>query len=278
MTFSQPSTSQWQRLLKNAGTWAGSFTQISPKGQILSDVRTEVELTPSADDSAMHQEVRRYPTDDEPKIQTLDYRSLNRATRFFEDGAFSQGSMQWGPFSSFGAELGLIAGRRRLRLVQLFKQNKLKPITLIREGLKGVESAERPPLMLTDLIGTWEGKSVTQFADLQPEQTSNCRLIVEQTESDRIRQTIQIPSMPTISSEGRVEGDRILFQGGAQSIQVLLLPDGASSTCPTTITPRAPLFLEVGWLLDSYTRQRLVRSYDKSGAWVSLTLVTEQKV
>ncbi|MGD1897244.1 MAG: hypothetical protein ACFB16_09880, partial [Phormidesmis sp.] len=36
-------------------------------------------------------------------------------------------------------------------------------------------------------------------------------------------------------------------------------------------------FLEVGWLIDRHTRQRLIRRYDAEGAWVSLTLVTEQK-
>ncbi len=279
MTASTSPSSQWQRLLQNVGTWEGSFTQVSPTGQILSDVRTEVELAPSADGKAMHQEVRRYPANGTPQVQKLDYRSLNRTTLFFEDGAFSQGSMQWGPFSSFGAELGLIAGNRRLRLVQLFEKGDLKPITLIREGLKGVESAQRPPLKLSDLIGTWQGEAVTQYADLQPEMHSTTQLTVEQADSGQIRQTINLGAkVPPISSSGRTDGNRILFQGGSQPVQVLLLPNGASSTCPTAITPRQPIFLEVGWLTDDNTRQRLIRSYDAAGAWVSLTLVTEQKV
>ena len=278
MTSSQPSSSQWQRLLKNTGTWAGSFTQISPQGQILSNVHTEVELTPSESGKAMHQEVRRYPEGGNPQIQTLDYQSLNRATLFFEDGAFSQGSMQWGPFSSFGAELGLISENRRLRLVQLFEKNALKPITLIREGLKGAESSVRPPLKLSDLLGTWKGEAITQYADLRPETSSITQLTVEQTSNGQIHQTIHLGAgIPAISSTGRVDGHRILFLEGSQPVQVLLLPDGASSTCPTVITPRQPIFLEAGWLLSSHTRQRLIRSYDTAGAWVSLTLVTEQK-
>lgn len=279
MTSLQSPSSQWQRLLKNVGTWAGSFTQISPQGNILSDVRTEVELTASEDGKAMHQEVRRYPENGIPQIQTLDYRSLNRATLFFEDGAFSQGSMQWGPFSSFGAELGLIADDRRLRLVQLFEKNELKPITLIREGLQGRDSAERPHLQLSDLLGTWQGMATTQYADLRPETSSVTQLVVEQISSSQIRQTISLgEGIPPISSTGSVNGNRILFQDGSQPVQVLLLPDGASSTCPITITPRQPIFLEVGWLIDACTKQRLIRSYDATGAWVSLTLVTEYKV
>ncbi len=279
-----PTSSQWQRLLKNVGTWQGSFTQLSAQGQILSDVRTEVELTPGDEGQSMHQEVRRYPAEGPAQIQKLDYRSLNRATLFFENGAFSQGSMQWGPFSSFGAELGLISGQRRLRLVQLFEQNQLKAITLIRERLKGTAEAQeaeleaRSPFQLGDLIGTWQGEAVTQYADLRPETHSNTQLTVEQTSSQQIRQTIISGSnLSPISSVGEIDGLRLLFKGGAQPVQVLLLPDGASSTCPVQVTPRQPIFLEVGWLLTSSTRQRLIRQYDHTGAWVSLTLVTEQK-
>jgi hypothetical protein len=36
--------------------------------------------------------------------------------------------------------------------------------------------------------------------------------------------------------------------------------------------------LEVGWLILPNQRQRLVRSYNDKGEWVSLTLVTEQRV
>ncbi|MEL7071153.1 MAG: DUF3598 family protein [Cyanobacteria bacterium J06581_3] len=274
-----PPTSQWQRLLQNTGTWCGSFTQISPTGEILSDVRTEVELTPGEDGKAMHQEVRRYPTSGSPQIQVLDYRSLNRATLFFEGGAFSQGSMQWGPFSEFGAELGLIVGDRRLRLVQLFAKNELKPMTLIREGLQGTGAPERPKLSVKDLIGTWQGKAVTQYADLRPEAHSTTQLTIEQLSPAQIRQTLKPgANIPLICSTGNIEGDRILFECSAQPVQVLLLPDGASSTCPVHITPRQPIFLEVGWLLDSQTRQRLIRSYDAAGAWESLTLVKEQKL
>lgn len=273
-----PISSQWQRLLKNVGTWQGSFTQLSAQGQILSDVRTEVELTPSDDRLAIHQEVRRYPTEGPAQVQILDYCSLNRATLFFENGAFSQGSMQWGPFSSFGAELGLISGDRRLRLVQLFEKNELKSISLIRERLEGTQTEARSPLKLSDLLGTWQGKAVTQYADLRPERYSTSQLTVEQIGAHQIRQTISPGSdRPPISSTASVEGQRLIFREGTQPIQVLLLPDGASSTCPIQITPRRPIFLEAGWLLNSNTRQRLIRQYDSTGAWVSLTLVTEQK-
>lgn len=273
-------STQWRRLLKNVGTWQGSFTQLSPRGEVLSDTPTEVELSPYDEDKAMRQEVRRYPANTPAQIQKLDYRTLNRATRFVETGAFSQGSIQWGPFSTFGAELGLIAGDRRLRLVQLFDQsNALKSITLIREQRKGLELPERPPLNVSDLLGHWEGEAVTEYADLRPAQHNSTQLTVALVGDRTIGQTITFsPTAAPITSTGIIEGQKISFSNGVQPVQVLLLPDGASSTCPSQITPRQPLFLEVGWLLDSQTRQRLIRSYDAAGAWVSLTLVTESKV
>lgn len=275
---SEPLT-QWQRLLKNVGTWQGSFTQLSPEGEIVSDTPTEVELAPYDDDKAMRQAVRRYPTNAPAQVQKLDYRTLNRATRFFETGAFSQGSIQWGPYSTFGAELGLIECDRRLRLVQLFDEtNALKSITLIREQRQGAQTSERPPLQVSDLLGTWQGEAVTEYADLQPAQHSQTHLTVEKVGENAIRQTITFGSTAApITSTGSIEGQKIKFTDSAQPVQVLLLPDGASSTCPSKITPRQPLFLEVGWLLNANTRQRLIRSYDTAGAWVSLTLVRETK-
>lgn len=278
--MSEP-TSQWQRLLKNRGIWQGSFTQLSPDGQQISDTPTEVALLPYDSDRAMRQEIRRYPQANyqgQPSETVLDYRSLSRSTLFFEAGAFSQGSIQWGPLSTFGAELGLIADKRRLRLVQLFDQSgELSQITLIREKLKGSNAPARPALKMTDLLGTWQGESVTQYADLRPEQTQSTKLKIEQ-ESDRtIRQTITLEGQRFISTTGRLMGNRLSFSQGSQLMQVLLMPDGASSTCPRCITPRQPLILEAGWLLDANTRQRLIRMYDATGAWVSLTLVTERK-
>ena len=81
-----------------------------------------------------------------------------------------------------------------------------------------------------------------------------------------------------ISSTGRIDGSRLYFEGGSQTNQVLLLPDGASSTCPQLLKVRQGFFLEVGWLLQPDLRQRLIRRYDDKGAWSSLTLVTEHRV
>lgn len=278
----QPETSQWQRLLKNVGIWQGSFTQLSASGQVLSDEPTEVALIPTDDNQAMHQEVRFYDSFDytgDPKVQAYDYRSLNRAILFFADGAFSQGSTQWGPFSEFGAELGLIHQDRRLRLVPLFDTSgEFKQLTLIREQRQGSHAAERAPLQVSDLIGTWQGEAVTQYADLRPKSVQATQLTIEQVSDQSLQQTIQLEYAPPISSIGTIAGDTISFSSGPQPTQVLCLPEGASATFPTRIVPRQPLFLEAGWLLTANTRQRIIRSYEASGAWVGLTLVTEHKI
>jgi hypothetical protein len=273
-----PQTSQWQRLLKNVGTWQGSFTQLSGQGHILSDIPTTVALIPQNGELAMRQEIHRYPPGEAPRTKVLEYSSLSRATLFFEDGAFSQGSTQWGPFSEFGAELGFIAGERRLRLVELFdKSSEFKQLTLIREQLKGSIEPERPPLNINNLLGTWQGEATTQYADLRSEQRQASQLVIEWVSESTIRQTITLPSLPPISSIGTISGQIISFTEGSQPVQVMLLPDGASATFPPKITPRQPLFLEAGWLLNANTRQRMIRQYDATGAWLSLTLVTERK-
>lgn len=287
LSSAQPST-QWQGLLKNVGTWQGSFTQLVPKEQdlsqglqIMSDLPTEVALIPQDNGSAMRQEIRRFPPEKPAQTQVLEYRSLSRSTLFFENGAFSQGSTQWGPFSEFGAELGLIDGDRRSRLVQLFKASEFKQITLIREQRQGASTIEKPPLTVEDLIGTWQGEAVTQYADLRPEQSQATQLKIEKVSDQSIRQTLTIPGIPPITStgliEGQTEGQTIFFKEGLQPVQVILLPDGASATLPPRIASRQPFFLEAGWLINARTRQRLIRRYDAAGAWVSLTLVIEQK-
>ena len=282
ISFMSEPTSQWQRLLKNRGVWQGSFTQVSPDGLLLADTPTEVALLPYDGDRAMRQEIRRYPQPNhqgQPSETVLDYRSLNRSTLFFEEGAFSQGSPQWGPFSEFGAELGLIAGEQRLRVVELFeKSGELKQITLIREKLKGAEALTRPALEMSALLGTWQGEAVTQHADLRPEQAQSTLLKLEQETDSTFRQTLSLDGEQVISTTGRLVGKRLSFTQGSQLMQVLLLPDGSSATCPRCITPRKPLILEAGWLIDEHTRQRMIRSYDATGAWVNLTLVTEKKV
>ena len=272
-------STQWARLLKNQGTWVGSFTQLSPTGEILQDTPSEVVLTPLNGGNTMRQEIRKRPPGQPPSETVLEYSSLGRGVLFCETGAFSQGSIQRSPVSEFGAELGLIHNHERLRLAQIFpKQPTLGSLTLIREHLAGTEPAPRPALTLEQLLGTWVGQATTVYPDLQPQQSLASRLEMGLSPTGAVTQTLSFGPGPALSSQGQRLGSTLRFDQGRQPVTVLLLPDGASATFPTEIQPGQPLFLEVGWLIAPTLRQRLIRTYDDRGTWVSLTLVIEEKV
>jgi len=84
-------------------------------------------------------------------------------------------------------------------------------------------------------------------------------------------------SQRQISSAARIEGSLLYFEGGLQINKMMLLPDGASSTCPQQVRGGQAFFLEVGWLLQPDLRQRLIRRYNDKGEWSTLTLVTEHR-
>jgi hypothetical protein len=283
--------SQWHCLLKNLGVWQGSFARFSPTGEWREETPTIVSLEGLNDDQTVRQTIQRYapmveagspwqaavPIDE----KVLEYSSLGRGVLFFEDGAFSQGSMQFAPFSEFGAELGLIAGDRRLRLVQLFdRESQLAQLTLIREQCAGSDAAERAPLTLEALLGEWHGEAITLYPDWRSPTTYSTHLQISRSGDNQVAQSLTFGDSAgsTIRSTANVAGSRLQFNQGALPVQVLLLPDGASATSPLHIQTQQPFFLEVGWLLQPHQRQRLIRSYDSKGSWVSLTLVNEQKV
>lgn len=271
-------SSQWARLLKNQGTWVGSFTQVSPSGDIQQDTPSEVVLTPLNGDNTMRQTIRKHPADQPPSETVLEYSSLGRGVLFSETGAFSQGSIQRSPVSEFGAELGLIYGAERLRIALVFpKQPSLGSLTLIREHLAATNPPPRPQVSVDQLLGTWVGEAETIFPDLQPPQQMATRLDIQQQESGRVSQTLNFGQSPAIQSQGQVVGSTLRFAQGSQPVTVLLLPGGASVSFPTEIQPGQPFFLEAGWLIAPTRRQRLIRTYSAQGTWASLTLVVEQR-
>lgn len=280
--------SQWECLLQNLGEWQGSFTGFSPQGELSEDTPTVVSLEGLNHHQTIRQIIRRCPPNQPVEEKVLEYSSLGRGVLFFDNGAFSQGSLQFSPFSTFGAELGLINRDRRLRLVQLFdKTAQLERITLIRERLAEATTPERPPLTVADLVGEWQGEAVTIYPDRRSPATyasklhiqldSDCQLTQQLTISPVDRGNIDAATF-SMSSTAKIQGSNLYFDSGAQPYQVLLLPDGASSTSPQQIARRQAFFLEVGWLLQPHLRQRLIRRYNEQGEWLNLTLVTENKV
>jgi len=274
--------SQWDCLLQNIGEWQGSFTRFSPRGEQLEDTPTVVSFETLNDHKTMRQTIRRLPPNQPVDEKVLEYSSLGRNILFLENGAFSLGSIQWGPFSEFGAELGLIEGNRRLRLVQMFdRTSQFERLTLIRERLAGTDTPERPPLTVEQLLGEWHGEAVTVYPDFRTSDTYPTVLKIHQENSDRLIQQLTFGaanSVRTIASTAKIDGSILSFDQSASPTQVLLLPDGASSNCPLQIKPGHFFILEVGWLLQPNKRQRLVRTYNDKGEWINLTLVSEEKV
>ena len=274
--------SQWDCLLQNIGEWQGSFTRFSPRGEQLEDTPTVVSFETLNDHKTMRQTIRRLPPNQPVDEKVLEYSSLGRNILFLENGAFSLGSIQWGPFSEFGAELGLIEGNRRLRLVQMFdRTSQFERLTLIRERLAGTDTPERPPLTVEQLLGEWHGEAVTVYPDFRTSDTYPTVLKIHQENSERLVQQLTFGaanSVRTIASTAKIDGSILSFDQSASPTQVLLLPDGASSNCPLQIKPGHFFILEVGWLLQPNKRQRLVRTYNDKGEWINLTLVSEEKV
>ncbi|HLP89391.1 MAG TPA: DUF3598 family protein [Nostocaceae cyanobacterium] len=265
--------SQWEYLLKNLGEWQGSFTRYSPQGKLLEDIKSIVTLQGLNNNQTIRQTIRQGASE-----QILEYSTLARSVLFFDNGAFSQGSIQLGPFAEFGAELGLIYENRRVRIVQLFNKNgDLDHITLIREHLAGTPAIENPPLQINDLLGEWQGEAKTIYFDLRSPSQISSNLKLEIDHHGRLSQTTTFGNT-TITSTATIQDQIILFdQNPQKQIQVLLLPNGASVTSPLKAQLNQPLFLEAAWLIDPNLRQRIIRTYDNKGAWVSLTLVTEHK-
>ncbi len=266
--------SQWECLLQNVGVWEGSFTRFSPQGELLSDIPSVVSLEGLNNNQTIRQIIRL--REDE---KVLEYSSLGRSVLFFENGEFSQGSIQLAPFAEFGAEFGFIQENRRLRLVQLFDKNgNLDKLTLIREHLAGTEPPQRPPLTVDDLLGEWRGEAVTIYPDWRSPDTFSSTLQLQLDDAGRLIQRLTFGER-TISSTATIKGSIIHFdQDPQKQVQVLLLPNGASANSPLKVQLRQTFILEVGWLVEPNLRQRMIRSYSDKGEWVSLTLVTERRV
>ena len=142
-------------------------------------------------------------------------------------------------------------------------------------------------MQINDLLGEWQGQAVTIYRDLRSPDIYSTTLKIQLDDTGRLIQTTSFGDvlrqaasrLRTITSTASIKGSIVLFdQDPQKQIQVLLLPDGASATSPLKVQLRQPLFLEAGWLIQSNLRQRMIRSYNEKGEWVSLTLVTEEKV
>ncbi len=284
--------SQWDNFLQNLGEWHGSFTHISPQGEMVKDTPSVLILEQLEDNKTVRLTLRRFPPSPDsttkPPVDELvrEYQSFGRDLLFFDNGAFSQGPLQLSPTSPSGAELGFIQDNRRLRVVELCNpEGNLQQFTLIREHRAGSDKAERPLLTVEMLLGTWQGEATTLYPDLRSRSvplgvspdTFKTQMQLKIDNSGRLQQQLSFGNQ-TISSSAKIEDSILYFDESSQPINVYLLPDGASATVPQKVQIRTPVFFEAGWLLSPTQRQRLIRRYSDKGEFESLTFVQEQKI
>jgi Domain of unknown function (DUF3598) len=209
-------TSQWQGLLQNLGTWQGSFTQLSPEGVQIEDTSSELTLSLSADEKTVDLLLKRDSCRD--IALQFQYPGPGPQIPFFESGCFSQGSLQWSPYSSFGAEFALIHGDRHLRLVQLYNSGTdPSSLTLVRESRADSGATESPPLQVSDLLGTWEGDAIALYSDARRSEPYQTHLQVEQV-GDRLTQTLQFGTH-TIQSSAGIDGNLLHFEESSQHLR-----------------------------------------------------------
>jgi hypothetical protein len=274
-------TNKWENFLKNVGEWRGSFTRISPNGEIIASTPSILNLEAFDNNQAVLFRLRRFEARgyESTPIQDYqqEYRSLAKENIFFNTGAFSKGTLQLAPFTEFGAEYGFIDQDRRSRLVQLYdQQGNFSNLTLIREFRSGTDAKERPPLTVEQLTGNWEGKAHTVYSDLRPSETNTSYLEIKDIGDGYLEQTLNFAEK-TITSKAKIADKKLIFEKEGNTQEILLLPDGISSNVPSQIQLRKPFIVEAGWLVRDNERQRIIRSYNEKGEWVSSTHVIEIK-
>jgi Domain of unknown function (DUF3598) len=273
--------SNWDNFLKNLGEWRGSFTSIDANGEIIDSTASILNLAGHEDNKMVKFRVRRYADgyDSAPTTDFEDeYRSIGRQNTFFDTGAFVKGTIQISPVSEFGAEFGFVSNDRRLRFVQLFDQErKFAKVVLIREFRNGTTEIEQPPLTVDRLLGKWQGQATTAYADLTSPAIFATTLEITRPQADQLAQKLQFAGRE-ITSNAQIVPNKLIFTEGSSPREVLLLPDGGSSNVPLQIPVRTPTFVEVGWLVSDRERQRLMRTYNDKGEWISSTHIIEHKV
>lgn len=273
---------QWENFLKNLGEWQGSFTNVSPQGELLESTPSMLTLESFEDNQLVRFRLRRFGTggyDTPPTSDYIqDYRSLGRQIVFFETGAFSKGSMQIAPYSEFGAEYGFVAKNRRLRFVQLYdNQGKLNHFVLIREFRAGTEASERPPLTTEQFLGKWQGKAYTAYPDWQPSETITTCSEFKDLGGGYFQKDVSIGDR-TVSSIFRQEGNILKSHEDPNPRQILLLPDGTLSNTPLQVNHQQPFFVGLAWFLQEQEHQQIIRNYNEKGEWMSATHIIEHRV
>ncbi len=276
--------SQWECVLENLGEWVGSFTTVTPQGELIEDIPSIIKLTGIRDNQAIHLVLNRfYPlpnsTEKYAKEVVWDFSTPpGIGAVYFETGAFSSGALMAYVGVKTIAEFSLRAGDRRFRMIQTFDiEQKLDRVTFVREHLEGSTTPELPHLDITDLLGTWTGIATTLYPDDRPpiEAKAQSTFSVSDTGYQLVEQDLTV----YLTVDPDVPATRMwhfINSSDDQSYQLLLLPDRGYAITPTHINPGHAFNLEIGWIHQTNHRQRLVRRYDSSGKWESVMFFEEE--
>jgi Domain of unknown function (DUF3598) len=288
--------SQWECVLENLGEWVGSFTTVTPQGALIEDIPSIINLTGIRDNQAIHLVLNRfYPlpnsTERYAKELVWDFSTPpGIGAIYFETGAFSSGALVVNIGVKTIAEFSLIAGDRRFRMIQTFDiAQQLDRVTFVREQLQGTTAPERPQLDIANLSGIWTGIATTSYADDRSQVVAKTRSTFsvsdpgyQLVENDHSLAESPLPwriDLIDLTIATDLPSERLwqfTDDRDGQSYQLLLLPDGGYAIMPTKIKLGHAFNLESGWIHQIGQRQRLVRRYDSSGKWESVTFIVEQ--
>jgi Domain of unknown function (DUF3598) len=276
--------SQWECVLENLGEWVGSFTTVTPTGELIEDISSIIALEGLDDNRSIHLVLKRFyplPNSTEKYAKEVVWNFSTPpgvGAIYFDSGAFSSGVLAVNIGVKSIAEFSLVAGDRRFRMIQMFDPNqKLDRLTFVREQRQGTNPPERPQLTVADLLGKWQGTAITLYADHR----SPCTINIDSTFTvcDTGHQLIANGhSIDLKVADDNLAPHLLQFvdERDSQSYQMLLLPDGGYAITPTQIELGHPFSLEIGWIHQHGQRQRLVRQYDRTGKWESVTWIEEK--
>jgi Domain of unknown function (DUF3598) len=134
-------------------------------------------------------------------------------------------------------------------------------------------------------LGTWTGIATTLYADQRPSIETNTRstFSVSDTgyqlvENDQSSAESPLPWRIDLTVATDIPSARLwqfIDNLNGQSYQLLLLPDSGYAITPTNIKLGRAFNLEIGWIHQTGQRQRLVRRYDSSGKWESVSFLNQ---
>lgn len=272
---------QWECVLENLGEWVGSFTTVTPDGELVEDIPSVINLTGIRDNQAIHLVLKRLytlpnSTEQYAKEVVWDFSTPpGIGAIYFDTGAFSSGALAVTMGVKTIAEFSLLAGNRRWRMIQTFDVNqRLDRVTFVREQQQDTTAPERPQLQISDLLGSWSGTTTTFAADDQvPTITTTESTFTVSNLGYQLAENGELLDLIAIDDPSTA---RILqFARSGQSYQMLLLPDGGYSTIPSEIRLGHPFDLEICWVHQTGQRQRLVRRYDAAGKWTSTSFMVD---